>query len=77
MKYVTFSPSKSYPYHGEIPFDLRNLEDKNILKLQEDELKGILQTPGNQNKILFVSRIYPRKIITSEDDLKEFLSMQH
>ena len=76
IKYEAFSPKKFSAYHGEITFDLHDLEDKNILTLQEDELKDMLQTPGNQNKIISVNRIYPRKEITTEEELEEFTSMR-
>ena len=64
---------KSNLCQGNITFDL---EDKNILKLQEDDLKAMLETLGNQNKIVSVGCICLRKVITSKEDLKEFSSMR-
>ena len=76
IQYEAFSPKKPSPYQGEITFDLLDLEDKNILRLQEEELKALLQTPGDQNGILSVTRLYPRKTITTDEELKEITSMR-
>ena len=76
IEYEAFSPRKSSPYHGEITFDLNDMEDKNILCLDDEELKEMLHTPSNHNKILSINRLYPRQRIQSEEDMKTFTSMR-
>ena len=76
IEYEAFTPRKPSPYHRQITLDFYDLEDKNILKLSDEELKTMFHTPSKQNKILSTSRLYPRKPITSEDDLKTITSMR-
>ena len=73
--YEAFIPREISPHMGELQIDLRELEDKSILQLNVDDLSHSIKTNSETNKIISISKIYPRKPV-QERDFYKFTSIR-
>lgn len=71
IKYIIKKP-KLYPsYIGEVTFDLKDLDDRSILSLSEEQLFEHITLPlpvsnTSANNIVNIAKLYPRHPISSE-----------
>ena len=78
VSYETYAPKTYTPFLGELYLNLTDLEDKSILAMTPSELLQNLQTPGNRdnNTILSVDKIYPKKTISSSREQNAYTAIR-
>ena len=78
VRYETYAPKTYTPFLGELHLNLTDLDDKSILAMTPSELLQNLKTPGDRdnNTILSVDKIYPKKTISSSREQNAYTSIR-
>ena len=67
VEFEAYTPRKISPNLGELKIDLKDLEDKSILSMSEEDLAFSIQTNSECNKILYINKAYPRKVVQKSE----------